>query len=97
MERAQGRVERAQGRVERALSRVERALSRAAPLRRRYVGNEKSATIKRRIVCRNCKGKANLPRCANCGPCPKEKKMIHRSAGPGRVFQQEIMVQSKER
>lgn len=26
-----------------------------------YVGNEKAATVKRRVVCRNCKGKAHLP------------------------------------
>ena len=28
-----------------------------------YIGNEKAATVKRRVVCRNCKGKAHLPRC----------------------------------
>jgi DnaJ-class molecular chaperone len=62
-----------------------------------YVGNEKAATVKRRVVCRNCKGKANLPRCAACGPCPKEKKMVHKRAGPGMVVQQEVMVESKEK
>ena len=46
-----------------------------------YVGNEKAATVKRRVVCRNCKGKSHLPRCASCGPCPKEKKMVHKRAG----------------
>jgi len=56
----------------------------------RYNGNEKLATVKRRIVCRNCKGKAHLPRCAECGACPKEKKMVHRRAGPGMVVQQEV-------
>mmetsp|Transcript_72669 Transcript_72669/g.121241 ORF Transcript_72669/g.121241 Transcript_72669/m.121241 type:complete len:395 (+) Transcript_72669:55-1239(+) len=62
-----------------------------------YNGNEKSATIKRRIVCRNCKKKAHLPRCRDCGACPKEKKMVHRRAGPGMVVQQEVMVESKEK
>merc|ERR1719409_2171119 len=38
-----------------------------------YVGNEKSATVKRRIVCRNCKNKMHTPRCRECGACPKEK------------------------
>merc|ERR1719482_1307417 len=62
-----------------------------------YVGNEKEATVKRRVVCRNCKGKAHLPRCQACGPCPKEKKMVHKRAGPGMVVQQEVMVDSKEK
>ena len=62
-----------------------------------YVGNEKAATVKRRVVCRNCKGKAQLPRCQACGPCPKEKKMVHKRAGPGMVVQQEVMVDSKEK
>ena len=62
-----------------------------------YVGNEKAATVKRRVVCRNCKNKAQLPRCAACGPCPKEKKMVHKRAGPGMVVQQEVMVESKEK
>merc|ERR1719482_2160464 len=62
-----------------------------------YIGNEKAATVKRRIVCRNCKGKAHLPRCASCGACPKEKKMVHKRAGPGMVVQQEVMVESKEK
>jgi len=62
-----------------------------------YNGNEKAATIKRRTVCRNCKNKGHLERCRACGPCPKEKKMVHRRAGPGMVVQQEVMVESKER
>jgi len=62
-----------------------------------YVGNEKTATVKRRVVCRNCKGKAHLPRCSACGPCPKEKKMVHKRAGPGMVVQQEVMIESKEK
>jgi DnaJ-class molecular chaperone len=62
-----------------------------------YVGNEKSATVKRRIVCRNCKNKMHTPRCRECGACPKEKKMVHRRAGPGMIVQQEVMVESKEK
>merc|ERR1719267_43210 len=62
-----------------------------------YAGNEKAATVKRRVVCRNCKGKAHLPRCQACGACPKEKKMVHKRAGPGMVVQQEVMVESKEK
>ena len=60
-----------------------------------YVGNEKAATVKRRIVCRNCKGKAHLPRCSTCGSCPKEKKMVHRRAGPGMVVQQEASTHAR--
>jgi len=62
-----------------------------------YVGNEKTATVKRRVVCRNCKNKAHLPRCSSCQACPKEKKMVHRRVGNGMVVQQEVMVESKER
>uniref|UniRef100_A0A7S0LFQ6 J domain-containing protein n=1 Tax=Coccolithus braarudii TaxID=221442 RepID=A0A7S0LFQ6_9EUKA len=62
-----------------------------------YVGNEKFATIKRRVVCRNCKKNPNKPRCMGCGPCPKEKKMIQQRAGPGMIVQKEIMVESKEK
>ena len=62
-----------------------------------YVGNEKSATVKRRIVCKNCKTKMHTPRCRECGACPKEKKMVHRRAGPGMIVQQEVMVESKEK
>ena len=32
-----------------------------------------------------------------CGACPKEKKMVHRRAGPGMIVQQEVMVESKEK
>jgi len=62
-----------------------------------YVGNEKAATIKRRVLCRNCKNKAHLPRCSSCGACPKEKKMVQRRAGPGMIVQQEVQVESKEK
>merc|ERR1719482_1340318 len=62
-----------------------------------YLGNEKVATVKRRVVCRNCKNKAHLPRCQACQACPKEKKMVHKRAGPGMVVQQEVMVESKEK
>jgi len=62
-----------------------------------YLGNERHATVKRRVVCRNCKNKAHLPRCSSCAACPKEKKMVHKRAGPGMVVQQEVMVESKEK
>merc|ERR1719217_1635198 len=39
----------------------------------------------------------HLPRCQQCGPCPKEKKMVHKRAGPGMVVQQEVMVESREK
>ncbi len=35
-----------------------------------YVGNEKSATVKRRVVCRNCKNKMHTPRCRRSAPRP---------------------------
>jgi len=62
-----------------------------------YNGIEKAATVKRRVVCRNCKNKMQTPRCRDCGACPKEKKMVHRRAGPGMIVQQEVMVESKEK
>ena len=62
-----------------------------------YNGNEKAATVKRRVVCRNCKNKMQTARCRDCGACPKEKKMVHRRAGPGMIVQQEVMVESKEK
>merc|ERR1740124_631740 len=62
-----------------------------------YNGIEKAATVKRRIVCKNCKKKMQTPRCRECGACPKEKKMVHRRAGPGMIVQQEVMIESKKK
>ena len=61
-----------------------------------YVGNEKSATIKRRVVCRNCKNKAHLPRCASCG-VPEGEEDGAQEGGAGMIVQQEVMVESKEK
>merc|ERR1719217_647000 len=43
------------------------------------------------------KNMMNTPRCRDCGACPKEKKMVHRRAGPGMIVQQEVQVESKEK
>ena len=62
-----------------------------------YVGNEKSATIKRRVVCRNCKNKAHHAALRLVRLVPEGEEAVHRRAGPGMIVQQEVMVESKEK
>ena len=54
-----------------------------------YVGNEKSATVKRRIVCKNCKTKMHTPRCRQAArrcarppPAPRRSSPPRGSVGP---------------
>ena len=53
-----------------------------------YVGNEKSATVKRRIVCKNCKTKMHTPRCrrvaAPSHPAPRPPRARPPRARPPR-------------
>lgn len=64
-----------------------------------YNGNALEMHINRRVVCRGCaseKGKGK-PKCAACGKCPDEVKMVQKMMGPGMVVQQEERVPSKEK
>jgi DnaJ-class molecular chaperone len=64
-----------------------------------YNGNEVSMSIKRRVVCRNCKGRSNWKKehCASCGECPPEVKMVQQQVAPGFVVQQQQQVPSEHR
>jgi len=64
-----------------------------------YNGNDVSMSIKRRIVCRNCKGRATWKQshCADCGECPPEIKMVQQQVAPGFVVQQQQQVPSEHR
>lgn len=65
-----------------------------------YAGSTIPAKIRRRVVCRGC-SKPNTPakkeRCATCGRCPNEVRMVQRQMGPGMIVQQQEEVPSKER
>lgn len=64
-----------------------------------YNGNDVSMSIKRRIVCRNCKGRSNWKKdhCRECGECPPEVKMVQQQVAPGFVVQQQQQVPSEHR
>jgi DnaJ-class molecular chaperone len=64
-----------------------------------YNGNDVSMSIKRRTVCRNCKGRGQwkLEHCRECGECPPEIKMVQQQVAPGFVVQQQQQVPSEHR
>ena len=62
-----------------------------------YNGNEISAEITRRVICRGCKNKPKRGKCAQCDRCPNEIKMVTRTMGPGFQVQQQQEVPSKHR
>jgi DnaJ-class molecular chaperone len=71
-----------------------------------YNGNKLEMHINRRIVCRGCSSEKmakggitaeKKAKCAACGRCPDEVKMVQRQMGPGMVVQQEERVASKEK
>merc|ERR1712216_795412 len=64
-----------------------------------YNGNDVSMSIKRRVVCRNCKGRQTWKQshCADCGECPPEIKMVQQQVAPGFVVQQQQQVASEHR
>merc|ERR1711871_1332387 len=62
-----------------------------------YNGNEISAEITRRVICRGCKNKPKRGKCAACDRCPNEIKMVTRTMGPGFQVQQQQEVPSKHR
>ncbi|GBG23919.1 DnaJ family protein [Hondaea fermentalgiana] len=65
-----------------------------------YNGAEKETRINRRVVCARCNKKdlsaKAKERCASCGRCPNERRMVHRQMG-GFIVQQEEEVPSKEK
>mmetsp|Transcript_30118 Transcript_30118/g.37130 ORF Transcript_30118/g.37130 Transcript_30118/m.37130 type:complete len:255 (+) Transcript_30118:323-1087(+) len=65
-----------------------------------YNGHERETSFSRRVVCRGCgegsKGK-DKPKCASCGRCPNEMKMVQRQMGAGFIVQQQEEVPSKEK
>jgi DnaJ-class molecular chaperone len=87
------------GRQQRTNRGPDASVSREVTLEDIYNGNQLEMKINRRVVCRGCagdkaKGKA---KCASCGKCPDEVKMVHRQMGPGMIVQQEERVASKEK
>lgn len=54
----------------------------AVSLAQLYSGATAGATIQRRVVCRGCR-KSRKGKCAECGACPPETKMVQRQMGPG--------------
>ena len=54
-----------------------------------YNGNDISAQITRRVICRGCKNKPQRGKCAACGRCPNEIKTVTRTMGPGFQVQQQ--------
>jgi len=73
-------------------ARVELAVS----LEDMYLGNIVDAAITRRVVCRKCAGRSD-GKCAGCGRCPNEVRMVQREMRPGMIVQQQEEVQSKEK
>jgi len=68
------------------------------PLEDIYKGGTVRANVRRRVICRGCRGGgAGLPKCADCGPtCPAETKTVQRKMGP-MLINQEVVVPSEER
>lgn len=62
-----------------------------------YNSGVKKAGLERRVVCRGCLAKPSMPKCAGCGRCPNEVRMVNRQVGPGMVIQQQEEVASKEK
>jgi DnaJ-class molecular chaperone len=61
-----------------------------------YNGGSVNTNINRRVVCRNCRNK-NTGKCASCGRCPNEVKMVQMQMAPGFVVNQQQEVPSKEK
>merc|ERR1719353_2134187 len=61
-----------------------------------YNGGTVHTNINRRVVCRRCRN-SNAGRCAECGRCPNEVKMVQMQMAPGFVVNQQQEVPSKEK
>jgi len=66
-----------------------------------YKGVTRTASVSRRVVCRGCRdlrpGSAAFEaKCAGCGKCPPEIRMVHRQMAPGFVVQQQEQAPSKD-
>ena len=68
----------------------------AVSLEDMYLGNVVDAAITRRVVCRKCAGRSD-GKCAGCGRCPNEVRMVQREMRPGMIVQQQEEVHSKEK
>jgi len=68
------------------------------PLEDVYKGGTVRASVRRRVVCRGCRGGgAGLAKCAGCeATCPPEIKTVQRRMGP-MLVNQEVEVASEER
>ena len=60
-----------------------------------YSGGNVKFSIERRVVCIGCR-KKKTAKCAECGKCPHETKMVQRRQG-NMIFQQQEKVPSKEK
>jgi len=61
-----------------------------------YNGGSVHTNINRRVVCRGCRNK-NDGKCAGCGRCPNEVKMVQMQMAPGFLVNQQQEVPSKEK
>jgi len=61
-----------------------------------YNGGTVHTNINRRVVCRGCRNK-NSGKCAECGRCPNEVKMVQMQMAPGFLVNQQQEVPSKEK
>ena len=67
------------------------------PLADVYRGGKVRANVRRRVICRGCRGGGSGAKCAECTPtCPPETKVVQRKMGP-MLINQEVEVPSQER
>lgn len=67
-----------------------------APLEDFYKGGTVRANVRRRVVCRGCRGHEAHPRCSSCSrSCPAETKVVQRRMGP-MLINEEVQVPSEQ-
>ena len=67
-----------------------------APLEDFYKGGTVRANVRRRVVCRGCRGHEAHPRCSGCSrSCPAETKVVQRRMGP-MLINEEVQVPSEQ-
>mmetsp|Transcript_19999 Transcript_19999/g.63846 ORF Transcript_19999/g.63846 Transcript_19999/m.63846 type:complete len:277 (+) Transcript_19999:383-1213(+) len=67
-----------------------------APLEDFYKGGTVRANVRRRVVCRGCRGHEEHQRCSGCSrTCPAETKVVQRRMGP-MLINEEVQVPSEE-
>jgi len=63
-----------------------------------YTGStDRRDYVRRRVICRACRDNPEDPKCASCGKCPNEVKLVNQQIGPGMIIQQQQDVPSKEK